>query len=376
MRAPISWHTTCASLGVGPDVLVGICVEPSLKLVVGLLGILKAGGAYVPLDPSYPTQRLAFMLKDIQAPVLLTQERVLDQLPPHAGRTLCLDRDWPTVAAQPATNPSCLASATNLAYVIYTSGSTGTPKGVMVTHGNVARLFSATRHWFHFDESDVWTGFHSFAFDFSVWEIWGALLHGGKLIVVPYLVSRDPGAFHALLRRERVTVLNQTPSAFRQLMAADAQANAGSGLVLRLVIFGGEALEIQSLRPWFDRHGDAQPQLVNMYGITETTVHVTYRPIRRADLEAAKGSMIGVRIPDLRVYILDRHMQPVPIGVTGEIIVGGAGVARGYLHRAELTAERFVADPFGSETDARLYRSGDLARFTAKRRSGVSRPYR
>jgi acyl-coenzyme A synthetase/AMP-(fatty) acid ligase len=189
-------------------------------------------------------------------------------------------------------------------------------------------------------------------------------MHGGKLIMVPYSVSRDPDAFHALLQHERVTVLNQTPSAFRQLMAADAQTNAGSDLVLRFVIFGGEALEMHSLRPWFDRHGDAQPQLVNMFGITETTVHVTYRPIRRADLDAARGSMIGVRIPDLRVYILDRHMQPLPIGVAGEIVVGGAGVARGYLNRAALTAERFVADPFTSDTEARLYRSGDLARFT------------
>ena len=227
------------------------------------------------------------------------------------------------------------------------------------------RLFSATQPWFGFGEHDVWTCFHSAAFDFSVWEIWGALLHGGRLVMVPYLVSRDPDAFHALLRRERVTVLNQTPSAFGQLIAADARVDTAALRWLRLVIFGGEVLEMQSLRPWFDRHGDAQPQLVNMYGITETTVHVTYRPVRRADLDASTGSMIGEPIPDLRVYLLDRHLQPVPIGVPGEIVVGGAGVARGYLNRPELTAERFVPDPFSERPAARMYRSGDLARRTA-----------
>jgi len=352
------------AMGVGPEVLVGICLERSLELIVGLLSILKAGGAYVPLDPTYPTQRLAFMLKDTQAPVLLTQQALLAQLPQFDGRLLCIDRDWTLIAAQPHTTAPCHATVENLAYVIYTSGSTGTPKGVMVTHANVARLFSATQPWFNFSKQDIWTCFHSCAFDFSVWEIWGALIYGGRLVMVPYLVSRDPDAFHALLRRERVTVLNQTPSAFRQLIAADARVNLAADLVLRLVIFGGEALEMQSLRPWFDRHGDAQPQLVNMYGITETTVHVTYRPICRKDLDAARGSMIGVRIPDLRVHILDRHLQPVPVGVPGEIYVGGAGVARGYLNRAELTAERFVVDPFTSDTEARLYRSGDLARLT------------
>jgi amino acid adenylation domain-containing protein len=351
--------------GVGPEVLVGICLERSLDLVVGLLGVLKAGGAYVPLDPSYPPARLAFMLTDTQASVLVTQRALLAQLPAYAGRVLCLDRDAPAIAAQSCADPPCRPTAESLAYVIYTSGSTGTPKGVMVTHGNVARLFSATEHWFHFDPHDVWTCFHSSAFDFSVWEIWGALIHGGKLIMVPYLVSRDPHAFHALLDRERVTVLSQTPSAFRQLMAADAEIDVASDLALRVVILGGEALQMQSLRAWFDRHGDVRPQLVNMYGITETTVHSTYRPICRMDVEAASGSLIGVGIPDLRVHILDRHLQPVPLGVAGEIAIGGAGVARGYLNREALTAERFVTDPFNSDPHARLYLSGDRARRTS-----------
>jgi len=351
------------SLGVGPEVLVGICLERSIELIIGLLGVLKAGGAYVPLDPSYPKARLAFMLDDTQAPVLLTQQNLLEKLPPYAGHRLCVDRDWPQIAAQPDANPPCRATAESLAYVIYTSGSTGTPKGVMVTHANVARLFSATRPWFDFGPSDVWTCFHSCAFDFSVWEIWGALIYGGRLVMVPYLISRDPEAFYELLRRERVTVLNQTPSAFGQLMLADDRAEVASALDLRIVIFGGEALEVQSLRPWLERYGDAKPQLVNMYGITETTVHATYRRIRRGDLDGSRGSMIGVRIPDLRLYLLDRHLQPAPIGVVGEVFVGGGGVARGYLNRPELAAERFVRDPFCAVADARMYRTGDLARY-------------
>ncbi|HYN80431.1 MAG TPA: AMP-binding protein, partial [Gemmatimonadaceae bacterium] len=234
---------------------------------------------------------------------------------------------------------------------------------MLVTHHNVVRLFKATEAWFNFDEHDVWTLFHSYAFDFSVWELWGALAYGGRLVVVAYLVSRSPEAFYDLLRRERVTVLNQTPSAFHQLMEAEAGAGAADKLALRYVIFGGEALELKSLRPWFERHGDERPQLVNMYGITETTVHVTHRPLTMADMERSTGSVIGRRIPDLQVYALDRHLQPVPVGVPGELYIGGAGVARGYLNRAELTDERFIADPFSGKTQGRLYKSGDLGRY-------------
>ncbi|HZW31370.1 MAG TPA: amino acid adenylation domain-containing protein, partial [Isosphaeraceae bacterium] len=350
------------ALGVGPDVLVGLCAERSAELVVGLLAILKAGGAYLPLDPVHPPERLGFQLTDSGAAVLLIQPHLAEHLPPHAARVVELE---PIDGPEPPTDgplPDGGTTPEHLAYVIYTSGSTGTPKGVPVTHANVARLFTATQPWFHFDAADVWTLFHSFAFDFSVWEIWGALLHGGRLVVVPYLVSRSPEQFHQLLRAERVTVLNQTPSAFRQLIRADESAG-GADLALRWVIFGGEALELQSLRPWFERHGDTAPRLVNMYGITETTVHVTYRPIARGDLESGSGaSPIGRAIPDLRLYVLDRHLEPVPPGMVGEAFVGGAGVARGYLGRSGLTAERFVPDPFSGRPGARLYRSGDLVR--------------
>ena len=352
-------------LGVAPDVLVGICVERSLEMVMGLLGILKAGGAYVPLDPDYPGERLTYMLNDSQASVLLTQSKLADSIRSHGAQVVCLDTDWGVIGTSIEENLVSAASPNNLVYVIYTSGSTGKPKGVLVNNQNVSRLFAATQPWFHFGETDVWTLFHSIAFDFSVWEICGSLLYGGCLIVVPYWVSRDPAAFYSLLLNQRVTVLNQTPSAFRQLMQVEERKEtAASQLSLRLVIFGGEALEPQSLNPWFERHGDQSPQLVNMYGITETTVHVTYQPLTIADINDS-SSVIGVPIPDLQVYILDERQQPVPIGVRGEMYVGGAGVARGYLNLPELTAFRFILNPFSDQPNARLYRTGDLARYRA-----------
>jgi amino acid adenylation domain-containing protein len=349
-------HRLC-ELGVGRGTLVGLCAERSFDLVIGLLGILKAGGAYLPIDLSYPADRITFMMTDAQAPVLVTQRDRLAKLPVQTVHTLCLDD--PALAEQPDTNPAAPCTADDLIYVIYTSGSTGQPKGTLLTHRAVDRLLNQTQPWYHFDSSDVWTLFHSVAFDFSVWELWGALAHGGRLVVVPYWVSRSPESFLKLLRDEAVTVLNQTPSAFRQLMQADLKQPPESQQ-LRHVIFGGEALELQSLRPWLQRYGEMQPRLVNMYGITETCVHVTYRPIGLVDLDGGRGSVIGQPIPDLRLHVLDAELEPVPIGVVGELYVGGPGLAVGYLNRPELTEQRFVPDPFvGGE---RLYRTGDLAR--------------
>ncbi|MDZ8090962.1 MAG: amino acid adenylation domain-containing protein [Nostoc sp. DedQUE05] len=347
------------SLGVKSDTLVGLCVERTLYTIVGILGILKTGGAYLPLDPEYPTERLSFMLEDAQVKVILTQQQLVDSIPQHQVHLVCLDSDWEKVAQECKSNLDNTATAENLAYIIYTSGSTGKPKGVLVNHSNVVRLFAATDSWYHFSQDDVWTMFHSYAFDFSVWEIWGALLYGGRLVVVPYLVTRSPESFYQLLCTEKVTVLNQTPSAFRQLIQAEQSGITAGELNLRLVIFGGEALEIKSLQPWFDRHGDTLPQLVNMYGITETTVHVTYRPLSKVDLNHS-ASVIGRPIPDLQVYILDEYFQPVPIGVRGEMYVGGAGVTRGYLNRPELTKQRFISNIFNQ---SKLYKTGDLARY-------------
>ncbi|MBF8799474.1 pyoverdine non-ribosomal peptide synthetase PvdD [Pseudomonas aeruginosa] len=351
--------------GVGADVPVGLALERSLDMLVGLLAILKAGGAYLPLDPAAPEERLAHILADSGVRLLLTQGHLRERLPRQAGVEV-LAIDGLVLDGYAESDPLTTLSADNLAYVIYTSGSTGKPKGTLLTHRNALRLFSATEAWFGFDERDVWTLFHSYAFDFSVWEIFGALLYGGRLVIVPQWVSRSPEDFYRLLCREGVTVLNQTPSAFKQLMAVACSADmATQQPALRYVIFGGEALDLQSLRPWFQRFGDRQPQLVNMYGITETTVHVTYRPVSEADLEGGLVSPIGGTIPDLSWYILDRDLNPVPRGAVGELYIGRAGLARGYLRRPGLSASRFVPNPFPGGAGERLYRTGDLARFQA-----------
>jgi amino acid adenylation domain-containing protein len=351
--------------GVGPDTLVGLSAERSPELVIGMLAILKAGGGYLPLDPGYPAERLLYMQEDSGIRLLVSQAGSDAGLPVAPGvRVLRIDAAEDSSVPSPRSDqpPPDAVLADNLAYCIYTSGSTGRPKGVAITHANVMRLFSACQPELRIGEHDVWALFHSYAFDFSVWEIFGALLHGGRLVVVPYYTSRSPKDCFALLRDEGVTVLNQTPSAFRQLIPV-ALAEPRDALSLRCVIFGGEALEVESLRGWLERFGDEDPRLVNMYGITETTVHVTWRPITLADLERG-GSPIGAPLGDLRWYFLDRHLRPVPAGVAGEIHVGGPGLARGYLKRPELTSRRFVADPFGPP-GGRLYRSGDLARCRA-----------
>ncbi|CRI56719.1 peptide synthetase [Pseudomonas sp. CCOS 191] len=343
--------------GVGPDVLVGIAVERGFEMIVGLLAILKAGGAYVPLDPEYPQDRLSYMMEDSGIALLLTQGHLLAGLPvPAHVRSLSLEDGLTGYSDE---NPEHLTQPDNLAYVIYTSGSTGKPKGTLLPHHNLLRLFKATDAWFGFGAQDVWTLFHSYAFDFSVWEIFGALLHGGRLVIVPREVTRSPEDFHQLLVEQGVTVLNQTPSAFKPLMRV--ACDSASDLSLRYVIFGGEALDVAALQPWFERFGEECDNLINMYGITETTVHVTYRPIRFADTQQA-GSPIGAAIPDLSMYVLDADFNPVAKGCTGELHVGHAGLARGYHNRASLTAERFVPDPFSSE-GGRLYRTGDLARY-------------
>ncbi|HEX3782003.1 MAG TPA: non-ribosomal peptide synthase/polyketide synthase [Pseudonocardiaceae bacterium] len=340
--------------GVGPEHLVALALPRAPELVVGLLGVLKAGAAYLPIDPEYPQERIAYLLSDARPTCVLTTDAAKAGLPDTA---IVIDEadDYSAAPVPVALSPD------NCAYVIYTSGSTGRPKGVQIPHRNVVRLLRATAEWFSFGSDDVWTLFHSYAFDFSVWELWGPLLHGGRLVIVPFDVSRSPEHFARLLAEQRVTVLNQTPSAFHQLVVAERDNPVST---LRTVIFGGEALEPARLADWYARHDEHAPRLVNMYGITETTVHVTYAELDAASVGDAR-STIGAPIPDLRVYLLGPDLRPVPAGVPGELYVAGPGVARGYLNRPTLTAQRFVADPFGPAGE-RMYRSGDLARFDAR----------
>jgi amino acid adenylation domain-containing protein len=348
--------------GLEPDSLVAVCFERSLEMIVSMLAILKAGAGYLPIDPSYPLERIKMILEDANPSVILTQQALAASLPETAGPIVCVDKDQESIAKEDPTRLASIARLEDLAYVIYTSGSTGKPKGVMVTHYNVGRLLKSTESLFNFNTTDVWTLFHSSAFDFSVWEIWGCLFTGGRLVCVPYWVTRSPSDFYSLLAKEQVTVLNQTPAAFYQIIQIE-DSGLIKPLALRYVIFGGEALNFINLRRWFERHGDQKPQLINMYGITETTVHVTYRAVTAKDSLAETRSLIGTPIPDLRLYLLDSQLQPALPGAVGEIYVGGAGVARGYLNRPQLTSEKFVADPFTGQSGALMYKSGDLARF-------------
>src|SRR5271170_1144496 len=352
-------------LGVRTDSFVAIYLDRSPEMLVAILGILKAGGAYLPIDFGYPRTRVLEMLEDARPVAILTAATLASELSEKfsALPMSVVEMDGvDALAVSPGLkDPPRASTGEDLAYLMYTSGSTGKPKGVMVTHRNVLRLLEHTEAWFHFGVDDVWTMFHSIAFDFSVWEIWGSLLTGGRLVIVPFAVSRSPREFYELLSNERVTVLNQTPSAFFLLIQVE-QDSAILPLSLRLVIFGGEALQYRKLAPWFQRHGDVAPQLVNMYGITETTVHVTYRTIAAGEAESVQESLIGMPIPDMQLYLLDEAKKPVQEGEVGELYVGGGGVTRGYLNRPQLNTERFIPDPFAGSAGARLYRTGDLAR--------------
>ena len=356
--------------GVGQESVVALLLPPSHELVTALLAVQKAGGAYLPLDPEAPRERLAFQLADAGASVAVTAgDDGAATLRAAAGALPIVDLAAAATAAElAALAPGDLAGEPDpdgLAYVIYTSGSTGRPKGTEVSHRNQARLFTTARPAIGFDESDVWLLAHSYAFDFSVWEVWGALAFGGRLAVAPLAVRRSPAALAELLAEAGVTILNQTPSAFYQLAAWGEGAGTRPGAALRRVIFGGEALDPSRLDGWLA--GGDLPRLVNMYGITETTVHVTLRTLAPADARRG-GSPLGWPLPDLAVHLLDPALEPVPIAVAGEIHVGGAGLARGYRGRPDLTAWRFVPDPFAAgpeEAGSRLYRSGDLARRSA-----------
>ncbi len=349
-------------MGVGPGMLVGIGVSRSAHLITGMLGILKAGGAYVPLDPDYPLGRLEFMASEAALTVLLTERKLEAQLPAPEGCRRIYAEDF--TDASPCEAPS-LSSANmgpeSVAYVIFTSGSTGKPKGAMVTHGNLVRVFQSVGEQFHFRSDDVGTLFHSYSFDASVWEIWIMLFFGAKLVIVPYLASRSPEAYLEILHQSRVTVATQTISAFKPLMAAEEADGRPLNPALRYIFFGGEALYPHALKPWFDRHGDTRPRLVNLYGITEATILTTFHPFSLDDLrDGPNRSVIGSPLPGLRAYLLDEQGRPVAPGCQGEIYLAGPGVGRGYLNRPDLTAARFLPDP--QDSTALMYKSGDLGR--------------
>jgi amino acid adenylation domain-containing protein/non-ribosomal peptide synthase protein (TIGR01720 family) len=345
--------------GVKEDTLVPICIERSVEMIIGILGILKAGGAYVPVDPDYPAERISFILEDTAAAVIVTSSACKPKIKTSRKDVLMVlpDKKLRMPEKDKAAPPVTSLTPSHLAYVIYTSGSTGHPKGVLIEHRNVVRLFETETPLYDFNDTDVWTMFHSFCFDFSVWEMYGALFYGGRLVIVPKQVAQDAIAFGELLLQEGVTILNQTPSAFYVLQ--DYLTTHAAAVPVRYVIFGGEALNPGKVQPWLQLYQDCR--LINMYGITETTVHVTYQPIGMH--HANSGSIIGVPIPTLGLYILDPYGGLAPAGVAGELHVGGAGLARGYLNRPELTAAKFVADPFSTEINARMYKTGDLGRW-------------
>ncbi|WP_162292899.1 non-ribosomal peptide synthetase [Actinophytocola xinjiangensis] len=345
--------------GVGPEHPVVVHLGRTVDAVVAVLAVLKAGGLYVPLDTTHPPRRLG-------RTVALSGARIVVSDRPDVPGADALTVVHPTAGA--AGSPADLdvpVDGGNLAYLVFTSGSTGEPKGVAVEHRNLVRLFPACAPWLAAGPDDVWSLCHSLAFDVSVWEMWGALLHGGRLVVVPDEVRREPGALLDLLDRHGVTVLSQTPSAFTNLLTEDGAALDRAARSLRAVVFGGEALDFRSLARWTDRFGVDRPCLVNMYGITEITVHGTGHRITAADLTSDR-SVIGRPQPDLRMDVVDADLAPCGVGVVGELLVGGAGVARGYWGRGGLTGERFLPDPF--RPGQRVYRTGDLVR---RRADGV-----
>ena len=343
--------------GVQAGQRVALLLPRSAEAVVAILAVVKTGAAYVPIDPAVPAARMEFVLADAAPVAAITTAGLAERL---SGRDLLVvdisEISEPAIVGQPAGSLPA-PDPDGVAYIIYTSGTTGTPKGVAIPHRNVTRLLQTLDADMDLAEQ-VWTQCHSLAFDYSVWEIWGPLLYGGRVVVVPDAVVRSPEDFHALLVAEEVTVLSQTPSAFYALQAADAlQPELGRQLKLEAVVFGGEALEPQRLSTWLAAH-PGSPRLINMYGITETTVHASFREILAGDVDSAV-SPIGVPLAHLGFFVLDAALQPVPVGVAGELYVAGAGLAYGYVGRAGLSASRFVACPFGAPGE-RMYRTGDV----------------
>ncbi|RNA61469.1 amino acid adenylation domain-containing protein [Chryseobacterium nematophagum] len=365
---------------IQPDELIPLCLERSEQMLIVILGVLKSGGAYVPMDPNYPMDRIEHILGDTKARLVLVEENTKDRL--YEYRSLVgldteaefsnlsiISLNCSEMKAElrncSTANPNTEVSSEDLSYVIYTSGTTGKPKGVMIEHKSVVRLFSATDHWYGFTDKDVWSLFHSYVFDVSVWEMWGALLHGGKLLIPSVEQTKDLYLFFDLCYKNNLTVLCKTPTAFYQFIEVALSKDVELS-DLRYVIFAGEALNFASLEPWYGRYSEV-PLLINMYGTTETTVHASYRALDSGEL--GNSSMVGKSIPDQRIYVLDEHLRPVPVGAVGELYIGGVGLSRGYLNLSELTDDRFLLNPFQSEEEkergynGRMYKTGDLGRY-------------
>jgi amino acid adenylation domain-containing protein/non-ribosomal peptide synthase protein (TIGR01720 family) len=344
-------------LGVGPEVRVGICLERSLEMVVGLLGILKAGGAYVPLDPEYPRERLAFMLDDARLPVLLTTRRPADPLATQAATVVRLDADWPRIAVESRADLDNGATAENVAYVIYTSGSTGRPKGVMNTHRALCNRLHWMQKTYSLNGSDSVLQKAPFSFDVSVWEFFWPLMAGARLVLAPPGAHRDGGSLVRLIEERQITVMHFVPAMLQAWLDQPGLERCRS---LRMVVCSGEALSCELQERFFAR---LPAELHNLYGPTEAAIDVTFWKCSREDKRRIVP--IGHAIANTQIHVLDRQLQPVPINVSGELHIGGAGLARGYLHRPGLTAEKFIPNPFGEGAGERLYRTGDLARYLA-----------
>ncbi len=338
------------SLGVGPETLVGLCVERSAEMVVGLLGVLKAGGAYVPLDPAFPSGRIAMMLDDARVKVLLTEQALRESLPAGEAEVVCLDSDWSGIDEEPDTPPDVVVSPDNLAYVIYTSGSTGRPKGVQISHGALTNFLTSMAGLLGVNERDVLLAVTTLSFDIAALEMYLPLTVGARVEIVPRDVAADGARLADRLAEGDVTILQATPATWRLLLEGGWQGTPNLS-----ILCGGEALP----RALADRLIDKGKSLWNLYGPTETTIWSSLAKVEPGDAPVA----IGRPIAQTQLYVLDARLRPVPVGVTGELYIGGAGVARGYYRRPSLTAERFLPDPFGKTAGARIYRTGDLARW-------------
>lgn len=335
--------------GIKNGTKVAIRINKSIEMIIGILAIIKVGASYVPIDLSYPKERVEFIIKDSNAKLLITNKKsnlykdIID----------CYEIEEKELENYIGENVKSDINPDDIIYIIYTSGSTGTPKGAMIKHRNVVRLLKNDKFLFDFNDKDVWTMFHSVAFDFSVWEMYGALLYGGKLVLVAEDIAKDPVKFLELLRKEHVTVLNQTPTYFYNLLDCELK-NKNNNLKIRYIIYGGEALKPNLIKGWKEKYNFTK--LINMYGITETTVHVTFKELADENF-ISSDSNIGKAIPTLKVYILDKKQRLLPIGIEGEICVAGEGVCKGYLNRDELTKQKFIVSPFNKNEI--LYRSAD-----------------